>query len=268
LKDHLLQIVAGKPPAARRNIAREYLQLYVLRLLQELGQSVGIALVGGTALRLLHALPRFSEDLAFSTAKPGTPDATALRSGFGALERELDRAGYVVRIKPKETRALVSAMIRFEGVPKDCGFASDPRLALSVKVEIDTRPPDGATLTTTLVQRYFPVALVHHDLPSLFAGKLHALLTRSYPKGRDWYDLVWVLTEQRGLEPNPALLASALRQTGADAELASRWRVAVAERAAMLDWQAVRRDLEPFLERPKDLEQMSLELVARLVRGR
>jgi predicted nucleotidyltransferase component of viral defense system len=266
MKDHLLQVAVAAPVGERRNLAREYLQIYVLRVLHELGLNARLALVGGTALRIIHALPRFSEDLDFSVATPGPADADILTAAMPSLARELERAGYRVSIRRKHIRAVESAMIRFEGILADCGIVSDERLALSVKLEVDLRPPDGAKTTTTLVQRYFPVAIVHYDLPSLFAGKLHALLARAYVKGRDWYDLVWYLTEKRGLMPNTTLLESALAQTGHDPQLAGHWRDAVAARCAALDWQAVRRDLAPFLLRQSDLEQLTPELIVRLVR--
>jgi hypothetical protein len=134
-----------------------------------------------------------------------------------------------------------------------------------VKVEIDHRPPEGAQVETTLVQRFFPVALRHHDLQSLFSGKLHALLARPWPKGRDWFDLVWYLTEKAGTEPNLVLLENALVQTGLDATLAKHWSRALSERLRRLDWAAVERDLEPFVERPGDLRHLSKDAIDKLL---
>ena len=150
------------------------------------------------------------------------------------------------------------------GLPKEAGWSADPRIALSVKLEIDLRPPAGAVVETTLVQRFFPVALRHHDLPSLFAGKLHAILARRYAKGRDWFDLVWYLTEKRGLEPNPKLLANALKQTN-HALPEGGWREAVMRRLASLDWKAVTADLRPFVQRQSDLEVIAPEHIVQLL---
>jgi predicted nucleotidyltransferase component of viral defense system len=66
VRDHLLQVLEEVPAGRRLNPAREYLQTYLLRLLHEVGAFEDLAFVGGTALRLLHRLPRFSEDLDFS----------------------------------------------------------------------------------------------------------------------------------------------------------------------------------------------------------
>ena len=126
-----------------------------------------------------------------------------------------------------------------------------------MKFEIDLRPPRPARVETTLIQRFYPVALCHYDLPSLFAGKLHAILARRWTKGRDWFDLVWYLTEKRGKDPNVRLLANALEQTGHPALPAGGWREAVERRLRALDWKAVLADLRPFVERTSDLEMIT-----------
>lgn len=266
MRDHLLQQVARGPAETRRNLAREYLQVYLLRLVHEAGGFRHLAFLGGTALRLLHRLPRFSEDLDFSVLPaPGAGHAAAPAELFLRLKASLVAAGYDVTVKVRTERTVASAFVRFEGLPKLVGASPDPRLALSVKLEIDTHPPAGAGVETTLIQRFFPIAVRHYDLPSLFAGKLHALLARPYAKGRDWHDLVWYRTEQRELEPNRALLEQALAQTGHPVAWAAGWRGAVAERLRALDWAAVERDLVPLLERRSDLEHLRPELVERLL---
>jgi predicted nucleotidyltransferase component of viral defense system len=263
VKDQLLQAAQRAAPERRLNVGREYLQVYLLRLMHEAGAHERLAFLGGAALRLLHGLPRFSEDLDFSAA-PGkaAPEPADL---FRALKAELENAGYGVAVRLRAERTAANAFFRFAGLPRELGWSRDPRLSLSVKIEIDRRPPAAARVETTLVQRFFPIALRHHDLPSLFAGKIHALLARRYPKGRDWFDLAWYLTEKRGIEPNLELLGNALAQTGHPRRLAARWRAEVRKRMDSLSWSALASDVSPFLERPGDLGQMSRELIQKLL---
>ena len=101
--------------------------------------------------------------------------------------------------------------------------------------------------------RHFTFVICHYDLPSLMAGKLHALLTRGYPKGRDWYDLIWYRSRRPPVEPNGQLLQHALDQTqGAGRYRAADWRTLLAARLADLDTRGLARDVRPFLERPED----------------
>jgi predicted nucleotidyltransferase component of viral defense system len=265
MKDHLLQTVLAQPVERRSNLAREYLQLYLLRLMHDAGSTGDLAFVGGTALRLLHRLPRFSEDLDFChepLPKRTKFDAAAL---FDTIERGLSKAGYDVTVKAKPDRTVANAFFRFQGLPREAGWSRDPHLALSIKVDADLRPPKGAVVETTLVQRFFPVSLRHYDLPSLFAGKLHAILARRWAKGRDWFDLVWYLTEKTGLEPNLGLLENALKQTKTAALPREGWRGAVRRRLETLDWKAIISDLRPFVERQSDLELLSREAIYKLL---
>ncbi|MBI1880743.1 MAG: nucleotidyl transferase AbiEii/AbiGii toxin family protein, partial [Chloroflexi bacterium] len=121
---------------------------------------------------------------------------------------------------------------------------------LSVKLEVDTNPPAGAVLATTVIRRHVTLQLQHHDRASLLAGKLHAILQRPYLKGRDIYDLVWYLSDPTWPAPNLILLNNALRQTGwPGSELTeSIWREAVRDRLEALAWDRVVADVRPFLE--------------------
>lgn len=266
MKDHLLQIVADKAPHERQNLGREYLQLYMLRLIAEAGLFPQLEFVGGTALRVLFGLPRFSEDLDFSMSHQHTAADFDAKQFFTRIKTGIEASGYRVEVKASTTRSVVSAFYRFPGLPAEGGWTSDARTKLSIKVEIDRNPPAGARARTTLVQRFFPVAIRHHDLASLLAGKLHALLTRPYTKGRDWYDLIWYMTEHKGLVPNMTLLEHALRQTGQTQIMAADWREALRARMETLDWDVVIQDLRPFVQRQADLEQLAPQLVADLLR--
>jgi predicted nucleotidyltransferase component of viral defense system len=265
MKDHLLQTVLAQPVEQRSNLAREYLQLYLLRLMHDAGSTGDLELVGGTALRLLHRLPRFSEELDFCREplpKRAKFDASRL---FDTIGRGLSKAGYDVTVKAEPDRTVANAFFRFQGIPRQAGWSRDPHIALSIKVEVDLRPPKGAGVETTLVQRFFPVSLRHYDLPSLFAGKLHAILARRWVKGRDWFDLVWYLTERKGLEPSLSLLENALKQTKTAALPREGWRAAVKRRLETLDWKAVVSDLRPFVERQSDLELLSKQAIHKLL---
>jgi len=265
MKDHLIQTVSARPLDERRDRAREYLQLYLLRLLHEAGLSSRMALVGGTALRVLFGLPRFSEDLDYSALPADEGSVSAIGAALMELVQPLEVAGYVVSARAKGTGAVQSVLYRFPGLLKDVGATPDPRAVLAIKVEVDTRPPAGAVTTTTLLTHLFPAAVVHFDLPSLFAGKLHALFARPWVKGRDWYDLLWYLTEKRGTEPNADLLKNALVQTGHDPDLARDWRDSIRSKLAGTDWRKIKADVEPLLEQPRDREHFTPEILDELL---
>ena len=249
-------------PVRRLNSLREYLQAFIMRSLHESEAARSIAFVGGTALRFLEDLPRFSEDLEFSQVlTDGYDPVRWLRK----LKRDLDLAGFDSTVRWIDRTPVQVAWVRTASLLAEAGLSGHREQKLSIKVEIDTRPPAGAAMQRTVITRHFTFVIRHYDLPSLMAGKLHALLTRGYPKGRDWFDLVWYRSRRPPVEPNLPLLQHALDQTqGADRYRAADWRALLRTRLDDLDAAALARDVAPFLERPADaalLERINLEAV-------
>ena len=263
MKDQALsQALQFDDPQRRLNALREYLQAFIMRSLHESEAGRSVVFVGGTALRFLEDLPRFSEDLDFSrVSAEGYEPVRWLEK----LKRDLHLAGFDSTIRWIERVPVQVAWVRTAHLLAEAGLSGHARQNLSVKLEIDIRPPAGAAIQRTLVTRHFTFVVSHYDLPSLFAGKLHALLTRSYPKGRDWYDLIWYRSRRPPLEPNVQLLQNALDQTqGAGRYRAADWRNLLSSRLADLDIRALARDVQPFLERPADaslIDRPNLEAI-------
>jgi predicted nucleotidyltransferase component of viral defense system len=266
MKEEALSLVRGvSDPGQALNRLREYLQSFVLRSFHESEAFRPLAFVGGTALRFLHNLPRFSEDLGFSLV---SADGYAGKEWMAKVKRDLTLSGFDSDVTWNDRKVVHSGWVRVAGILHDAGLSALPNQKLAIKVEIDTRPPAGAHCERRLITRQMTFFLQHYDLPSLLAGKLHATITRTYAKGRDWYDLVWYLSQRPPVVPNLPLLQNALDQTqGAGRHDARSWGELVRERMATLDMQAVRDDVSPFLERPQDAALLSHENLAGLLRG-
>jgi predicted nucleotidyltransferase component of viral defense system len=250
-----------------KNLAREYLQSRILGALQESGAFTAWAFMGGTALRFLYRIPRFSEDLDFSLERADfAPDfGRVVASVLRAMERE----GYDVRGRVNDSAIVLKAEVGFRGLLAEMGLSAHSDETLWVKIELDGRPPAGAGMAVTLVNRFGPLRLNHHDLPSLFAGKVAAVLGREYTKGRDLYDLVWYLSNATVSEPNPVLLRGALAQVAPEfvPAVEKDWRSTVRERLGDVDWADARRDVEPFLEQQRDLALIDPEVVFAALAG-
>jgi hypothetical protein len=266
VKDHLQQLLAGQAnPLLARCLAREYLQARILQMLQDRGAFQAWAFQGGTALRFLYRLPRFSEDLDFALERAGAP--AGFRGHLRAVAADFAAEGYAVRVTVNDRKAVHSAFVNFDGLPCELGLSPHRSEVLSVKLELDTRPPAGAGLATSIVRRHVTLHLQHHDPASLLAGKLHALLARPYLKGRDVYDLTWYLSDRAWPAPNLALLNQALAQTGWPGPTlsAQTWRGAVADHLARADWARVVPDVRPFLERVRDADLLTRTNLLRLL---
>ena len=166
-----------------------------------------------------------------------------------------------------DSKIVHSAFVRFGGLLHELGLTPHRDQVLAVRLEVDTNPPAGAGLTTTVVRRHVLLQLQHHDPASLLAGKLHAIMQRPYPKGRDLYDLLWYLSDPQWPAPNLALLNNALQQTGWDggALLAGTWRAVVLQRLESIAWARTLVDVRPFLEPSADPGILTLANLRRLL---
>lgn len=231
---------------------KEVLQEVTLYLLWRAQFFDVAAFQGGTSLRILHRLPRFSEDLDFILLQPDVkfgwsmylqPLLAGLQE-FGLESEVLDRS--------RMDRNIREALVKNDsiGAQLNLRFRSPQQPPLKIKLEIDINPPAGSLFEFTYLDFPLDFEVRHQDLPSNFALKIHALLCRPYLKGRDWFDFNWYL--KQGISPNLALLQAALYQFGP-------WRdqsITVTlpwlgdrlnEKIAGIDWQRAAEDVHRFL---------------------
>ena len=266
MKEELIQLVKSeKSPLSARNLAREYLQALILQSLQRAGAMTMLAFHGGTALRFLYSLPRYSEDLDFALERPSA--GYDFRTFLKTIRGDLETQGYAVELKVNDQKTVHSAFVRFSGLPYDLGLSPHRDEILAVKIEIDTNPPAGAGLETSLIRRHVLLNVQHHNKESLLSGKLHAILQRPYLKGRDLYDLTWYLSDKNWPPPNLDLLNNALAQTnwnGPDLKV-DNWRQIVYARLESIAWEQALEDVRPFLAATEDLAMLTRENILQLL---
>ena len=266
MKAYIEQLLSGvADPINGRNLVREYLQARILESLQRAGAMVPLAFHGGTALRFLYTIPRFSEDLDFALEKSGV--SYDFRAYLRAIQDEFVKEGYQVGVKLNDKKTVNSAFVRFSNLLYEFGLSAQRDEVLAVKIEVDTYPPAGAGLDTTLIRRHVTLRLQHHDRASLLAGKLHALFQRRYVKGRDMYDLMWYLSDPDWPSPNLILLRNALQQTGWDGPIPEEknWRDILCQRLRNIDWKKSVADVKPFLERSNEVALLTQENIEKLL---
>ena len=265
MREHYLrESSAAGPHAANR--MRELLQWEILAGLHRSESFRHIAFLGGTCLRLLHGLQRFSEDLDFSLLPGG--DASFHAPLKRALQRHLIGSGFddVEITSADSLGAVTSIWVKFPGLLHELGSSPMPSQKLSIKLEIDLNAPAGASVETRVKSTPSLMAITAHDKPSLMAGKLHAILARPYTKGRDWYDLLWYCGQD--VRPNLPLLDAALAQrSSGHCRSGTEWRQGAISAAELCDWKAVIRDVSPFLENVSDTALLNKETMLSLLKN-
>ena len=232
---------------------------------------------GGTCLRIVSGLRRFSEDLDFVLKNPSA--SFAWERFLMTVLTECRAFGVELEIKDRNqaTGAVKAAFLKTDSIGKlilvSLPFSRHHSQKVSVKLEIDTNPPAGSEHESRFLTFPGPAAITVQTLSSGFSGKLHALLCRSYVKGRDWYDLLWYT--ERGIKPNLTLFANALSQIGPwkgdRMDINSKWIVErLCEKILEIDWAIARRDVARFIpatdQRGLDLwgEALFIDAVERL----
>jgi predicted nucleotidyltransferase component of viral defense system len=190
------------PNNPRRNLA-EYLQSEILFILYNSKYGKNLSFMGGTCLRFVYELDRFSEDLDFELIGNEKINYEELAD---FIKKELDRLGFSIETKFKERENVIVIFVKFSVVLKEMGLSELKNQKLKIKFEIDPSPARSIECESKLISSYGRnFYVIANNLPTIFAQKFIALANRPYRKGRDFYDLIWFLA-QRDLEPNYKLL--------------------------------------------------------------
>ncbi len=232
---------------------------------------------GGTALRMLYGLDRFSEDLDFSLlyGKPKPAPETYL----GYVQRELEAWNILAEMAeyPKQDSSIESAFVKANTYQallnlkvnsSDLGRLHRDEVC-KVKFEIDTTPPCSYEDEFRYVLEPIPFAVRSMSLPDLFAGKMHALLARKWQnrvKGRDWFDFIWFI--RNNIPLNLKHLEARLVQSGHWKEPGNLaipdFKLMLAERISSIDFAKAKADVLPFISRADLLQNWSAELFSQI----
>ncbi|MDD9898208.1 MAG: nucleotidyl transferase AbiEii/AbiGii toxin family protein [Candidatus Melainabacteria bacterium] len=237
---------------------REQLQLIILDIISKRGYFNNISFLGGTALRIIYRIRRYSEDLDFSLQDSSNYEFPKM---IELTVKELELRGFEVDIKMKRSIGAVrSCFFRFKGVLHALGLSPLKDQKIAIKFEVDENPPTGFTTELSMINEQVSFSISHFDLASAFAGKIHAILARQYTKGRDYFDLLWFLG--RDIKPNLEFLNNGLKQTydkDFDLNMDSLESMLI-ERIKETDYSLVCKDLEPFIMDPESLKHYDEEL--------
>lgn len=226
---------------------------------------------GGTALRILYGLDRFSEDLDFSLLMKA-PNFE-LKTYHHAVARELQSLGFDVSVEEKKKTnesAVQSAFIKANtrehflriGLSPEDQRRMHSNKVLKIKFEVDTDPPLKFDVNYLPLTFPGPFSVATMTLPDLFAGKMHALLFRDYRgwvKGRDWYDFLWFIGQN--IPIRLMHLEERMRQTGhfqKDKQLTDhKLRTLLDERIRQVDFSSAQADVKRFIKDQWKISQWS-----------
>lgn len=263
-----------------RNALKEVVQEVALCGLSRAGFFKAAAFYGGTALRIFYGLDRFSEDLDFSLTAPDSN--FDLSKYFSVLQNELNSVGLNFTVEEKVKTAdshIKSAFLKGNTKEHILSVYGDtpttmlhPREVIKIKFEVDTNPPPYATYENKYGLMPSPYNVRLYDLPSLFAGKIHAVVCRAWKnrvKGRDLYDYVFYIARNAGV--NLPHLKARLLDSGAigeDFELTRDSLIGLLDdRFATIDFNAAKEDVLPYIKNKSSLDFWSKDFFTQITQN-
>jgi len=265
----------------RKNAMKEIMQEIVLCGLSRAGFFEKAAFYGGTALRIFYGLDRFSEDLDFSL--DAVDDDFNLRDYFPILEKEIRSFGLNVTIIEKEKTIesnIRSAFLKgntkehlllFYADEQDIGKVPQNEV-IKIKFEVDVNPPACASFEHKYRLLPVPYEVKMYDMPSLFAGKIHALICRGWQnrvKGRDLYDYVFYMSHATAV--NQEHLRQRLLQSGyitEDVECSlEEIKKMLCDRFDTINFKQAKEDVEPFIRDISVLNVWSPDFFKQITEG-
>lgn len=246
----------------QENALKEILQEIALMALARTDFFRIAAFQGGTCLRILYGLSRFSEDLDFVLTRQDSH--FRWEKYLRNMQEEFNAYGFSLELQEREK---LDNPVKIAFLKADSAggllIISDLRTnkpKLKIKLEIDSNPPAGSTYELKYLDFPLPYSIKTEDIPSLFAGKCHALLCRDYTKGRDWYDFIWYVSRKSLI--NFPLLNNAIAQAGPwkgqDLNVTPAWFLQeLKTKIIQTDWQAAKQDVARFLK-PRELTTLEL----------
>ena len=238
----------------KRNAIFEVNQQVILAGLYAGGFFEEAAFYGGTCLRIFHGLQRFSEDMDFSMlAQDENFDFTkyfpAIIDAFALVGREVE----ITKKDKKGFGKVESAFLKDNTDVYDVTF--QPEKSIKIKIEVDTCPPLNIKTEQKLLLQPHSFMTRCFTLPDLLAGKMHALVYRTWKnrvKGRDWYDFEWYVRHNVPLDFTH--LAERCRQFNNEEITPELFKEKLIERLSTADIKQVKADVLPFVRNPKELD--------------
>ena len=209
---------------------------------------------GGSCLRIINKIDRFSEDLDFIVVNSGTREdqlASMLNEAISILGEE----GLYLESTHQNINNSIQKISIKEGHLTKKFLDKNPKYAIQegkvkIKIEIDIDPPKGSDFKTVQIKFPEEFKIQIQDCKSSFSGKLHAVLCRPHTKGRDYFDLDWYLTNK--VKPNYKLLKNALFKSGPykgqEIKMSPKWlQEELESKLKNLDWNLVQKDMMNLL---------------------
>ena len=228
-------------------LLREYLQYKILEIIFEIPYANGLCFLGGTCLRIVHGNQRFSEGLDFDNLSLSEDEFEKVARH---IKKELTREGFETEMRTVMKGAW-HCHIKFPGLLFEKGLSGHKKE--KILIQLDTEPQHFDYEPERFVLNRFEVftTILTTPLPLLMAQKLYAIVNRDRNKGRDFFDMVFLMG--RNIRPDYDYLEDKISVSNAKS-----LKEVVLEKCQQLDMEEMAKDVGPFLFKTTDRKKVIL----------
>jgi predicted nucleotidyltransferase component of viral defense system len=231
----------------KRFILREYLQYKLLQILFDSEYANELCFLGGTCLRIVHGNTRFSEDLDFDNF---TIAEDTFAKVSDVLKKQLEQEGYEVEMKTV-FKGAYHCYIRFPEILYKEGLSGYREE--KILIQLDTEPPHFNFVPEKYILNRFDVftQIFITPLNILLAQKFYAVCNRERNKGRDFFDIAFLLSLIDRPDYNYLEFKMGVCN---EKQLKER----IIEKCKSVNMQDMAKDVQPFLFNPRDIQKVLL----------
>lgn len=219
-----------------RFLIREYLQCKILEIIYQTDYASKLIFMGGTNLRIIHGNRRFSEDLDFDNRGVTDQQWSHLTAH---IEENLALLGLIVEVREVKKKAW-HIYIKFPNLLFNYALSGYETEKILIQVDAESQEVEYEP-KLFLLNKWDVTQLIQIvPLPTLMAQKCYALINRKREKGRDLFDLAFLMS--LNIKPDYSYL-----QQKIGAENGNQLKEMLLNRLQQISLQDMARDVEPFL---------------------
>lgn len=228
-----------------RFILKEYLQYKILEIVFSSPYASKLVFIGGTCLRLVHQNQRFSEDLDFDNFGLTADEFKELSI---RIQTEMELQGFEVSIK-NVFKGAFHCHVRFPGLLLQSGLSGfqEERILIQLDTEAQGYSFEAEQVFLNKFDVFTSISVA--PLSLLLAQKFYAVLNRKRNKGRDFFDIVFLLSMD--IFPDYQFL-----QQKANIESAAQLKDKIIAHCKTINMSEMAKDVEPFLFQSSDTKKV------------
>jgi len=243
LEKHFPENVRG----LKGNILREYIQCKVLEIIFDSNIAPQLSFIGGTALRIVYNMNRFSEDLDFDNFNLSEKDFYATSE---VVKNKLQLEGFNLEIETLSRHNTYHYHLKFLDLLYQNMLSTHANEKMLIKV--DTQEQGFSYLPEKKLLKKFDILTQINVTPIdiLLSMKINALFTRKRVQGRDLYDIAYISSKSK---PNYDFLKQKLGVSNSK-QLKDKLLVKCEE----INFEKIVKDIEPLIFNHNELKKIKL----------